>query len=205
MNTATLAPNSTTGAPAPAPGVGVVLLAVGLFAWSYTLPVWESTIVAPQYPNGLSVRVYMDRVEGDTMEVNLLNHYVGMRHVEDMATIERDLSLAMLVLAISASIFALTLDRFAWRTLLLLPLVFFPIGMLLDLLGWLYYSGHALDPTSALSMTVKPFMPKLIGYQKVANFHVWSSLGWGTWLQVAASALVARGLLKGWTTVRRSS
>lgn len=204
MNTATVAPNPTTGAATAAPGAGVVLLAIALYAWSYTLPVWESQIVAPQYPNGLSVRVYLDRVEGDTMEVNILNHYVGMRHVEDMATIERSLSLFMLVFAGSAAVFALTMDRLGWRTLLALPLVLFPVGMVLDLLGWLYYAGHALDPTSALSMSVKPFMPKLVGYQKVANFHVWSSLGWGTWLQVAASALLARGLLKAWAARRRN-
>ena len=205
MNSSIAEPKIATGTPSPAPGVGVVLLAVSLYAWSYVLPVWESHIVAPQYPNGLSVRVYLDRVEGDTMEVNILNHYVGMCHVEDMATLERSLSLFMLIFVGSAALFALTLDRLGWRTLLALPLVLFPVGMICDLLGWLYYSGHALDPTSALSMTVKPFMPKLVGYQKVANFHVWSSLGWGTWLQVAASALVARSLLKGWAARRRTS
>lgn len=205
MTVSTATPKATTGATAPAPGAGVVLLAIALYAWSYTLPVWESSIVAPQYPNGLSVRVYLDRVEGDTNEVNLLNHYVGMRPIEDMATIERSLSLVMLVLAGSAAVFALTLDRLGWKAFLTLPLVLFPVGMILDLLGWLYYAGHALDPTSALSMTVKPFMPKLVGYQKVANFHVWSSLGWGAWLQVAASALLARSLLRGWAARGRTS
>lgn len=196
MTTATLEPTTKTATEPARPGVTAVLLAVTLFAVSFALPVWESNIVAPQYPNGLGVRVYVDRVEGDTFEVNLLNHYVGMRHVEDMATIERSLAIYLLVLAGCAAVFSLTLERPVWRMLFALPLLLFPVGMFVDLLGWLYYSGHALDPTSALSMTVKPFMPKLVGYQKVANFHVWSSLGWGAWLQIAASAVLARSLWK---------
>ncbi len=87
--------------------------------------------------------------------------------------------------------------RTGWQVLLILPLVLFPLGMLIDLYAWLWYAGHAIDPTSPMSMTVKPFTPALIGTQKVANFTVTSWLGPGTYLQLAASALLLAAAMVG--------
>lgn len=208
--TLTPAPSTTTADAAPrlwvlrpAVRIGFAVLVAGLFALSYTQPLWVTRFVAPQYPYGLEMKVYLNRVTGDTREVDLLNHYVGMRPIEQMATFERRMALGMLVavcvLAVAAAAFRTTL----WQVLLVLPLVLFPLGMLIDLYAWLWYAGHSLDPTSALSMTVKPFTPKLVGSQRIANFDVTSSLGLGTYLQIAASALLAGAAGVGWRLSKR--
>jgi copper chaperone NosL len=49
-----------------------------------------------------------------------------------------------------------------------------------DYVHWLYRYGHDLDPRAAIKLG--PFMPPVIGYQRMANFHVWSYPGLGTWL-----------------------
>lgn len=174
-----------------------------LFLASYTQPVWVTYFTAPQYPQGLRLWVYLDRVEGDVQEVNILNHYVGMRPVEKMATLERSCAFALAGLACVLAIGAATIPRTIWQVLLVMPLVLFPLGMLADLYAWLWYAGHSLDPTSPLSMTVKPFTPKLIGEQRIANFDVRSGLGPGTYLQIAASLLMLGAALVGWRLSRK--
>jgi len=178
--------------------VGFALLVAGLFAASYTQPLWVTRFRAPQYPQGLSLQVYLDRVTGDIQEVDILNHYVGMRPIEQMATFERSIAIFALAVVCGLGVWAASFRRIHWQILLVLPLVLFPLGMLLDLFAWLWYSGHALDPTSPMGMTVKPFTPKLIGSQKVANFEVTSGLGLGTYLQIAGAALLAGAAFVGW-------
>src|SRR5512145_960583 len=63
--------------------VSAVLLSVTL-----VLPLWNMTMFAPQYPEGLRLDIYTQRLEGgnkgqDLKEINLLNHYIGMRDLAD--------------------------------------------------------------------------------------------------------------------------
>jgi copper chaperone NosL len=52
--------------------------------------------------------------------------------------------------------------------------------MFRDYVLWLYQYGHDLDPRAAF--TLEAFMPPIIGYSKMANIHVVSLPGPGTWL-----------------------
>src|SRR5262252_9885368 len=66
----------------------LLALAAGLIVVAYFLPLWNLTMFAPQYPNGLRLDIYSHTlVPGhggqDIKEINLLNHYIGMR---DLAT-----------------------------------------------------------------------------------------------------------------------
>lgn len=181
----------------PAVRIGFAVLVVGLFAASYTQPIWVTRFVAPQYPYGLQLNVYLDHVTGDKFEVDILNHYVGMRPVDKMATFERSMAVFALVLVCAFGLAAPCFTRSTWQMLFVLPLVLFPLGMLIDLYAWLWYAGHSLDPSSALGMSVKPFTPKLIGTQRIANFDVSSGLGLGTYLQMAGAFLLLGAALVG--------
>jgi hypothetical protein len=216
VNPATLNLEATGPVPGPAsraprlpwllhPGVrvGFAVLVVGLFAASYTRPLWVSRFVAPQYPYGLHLEVYLTRVTGDTAEVDLLNHYVGMRPIASMATFERSMALFMVISVAAMAVAAACFRRTSWQLLFALPLILFPAGMLIDLSAWLWYAGHSLDPQSALSMSIKEFTPKLIGTQKIANFEVTSGLGAGAWIQVGASLLLAAATFVGWRLGKR--
>lgn len=182
----------------PSVRVWFAAVVVMIFASSYSQPVWVTSFTAPQYPQGLRLEVYLDRVTGDTNEVNILNHYVGMRPIEKMAPVERSVAFILLALVCVLAIGAATFPRTLWQVMLILPLVLFPLGMLIDLYAWLWYAGHSLDPTSPLSMTVKPFTPKLIGEQRIANFDVTSGLGLGAYLQLAGAALLLGAAVVGW-------
>lgn len=183
--------------------VGFAALVVALFAASYAQPLWVSRFVAPQYPYGLQLEVYLTKVMGDVSEVDLLNHYVGMRPIHTMATFERSVAVGLLAGVCAFALAAAFFRRSGWQFLFVIPLVLFPVGMLLDLYAWLWYAGHALDPNSAMSMSIKEFTPKLIGTQRIANFEVTSGLGAGAWMQIAASVLLAGAAIVGWRLSRR--
>ena len=69
-------------------GAAALILLVSMF-----LPYWQMTLDAPQYPGGLTVEVYINRLEGDVSEIDGLNHYIGMRPLDEAAQLERSVSI----------------------------------------------------------------------------------------------------------------
>ena len=67
---------------------------------------WEMHLDAPQYEyrGGLDIVVYIDRMEGkdpvfdDLREINSLNHYIGMRDLDDAAVLEREIAIPTITL-----------------------------------------------------------------------------------------------------------
>jgi hypothetical protein len=137
---------------------------------SYSKPYWHMTLHAPQYPKGLHVQAYLNRLEGDVREIDGLNHYIGMRPLNDAAQLERETSL-MAITAMGLLLLAAIMVHSPWAALIALPAIFFPAGFLLDLFYWLHNFGQNLDPTAALSTSVKPFTPPVLGEGKVGQFR----------------------------------
>ena len=52
---------------------GLALVAV-LF-----VPLWRIDLAAPQYPEGLRLLIYPDKLAGNVDIINGLNHYIGMK------------------------------------------------------------------------------------------------------------------------------
>src|SRR3989304_3113665 len=70
--------------------LGATVLACGLLAAAIFLPLWKMELVAPQYPKGLMMYAYGDRFQDDpsspyedVREINGLNHYIGMKPIEE--------------------------------------------------------------------------------------------------------------------------
>src|SRR5262245_57019878 len=69
------------------PRVLMVAAAAALVA-TFFLPLWNLTMFAPQYPDGLRLDIYSHRLSGgnhgqDIKEINLLNHYIGMHDLAE--------------------------------------------------------------------------------------------------------------------------
>ena len=79
-----------------APSLALLVARVLLLA-SLFVPYWQMTLKAPQYPQGLHVRAYLDRLEGDVAEIDSLNHYIGMRPLGEAAQFERETAVAATV------------------------------------------------------------------------------------------------------------
>jgi hypothetical protein len=169
------------------------LLAALLLLVSIFLPYWEMTLFAPQYPKGLTVQAFLNDIQGDVSEIDGLNHYIGMRPLAEAATFEKSISIigvAVLALLVLAAVFV----HSRWAALLALPALLFPVIFLLDLQYWLANFGTNLDPTAALSSSVKPFVPKVLGVGMIAQFKTAAGPAAGLWLAIAASLLILAGL-----------
>lgn len=168
-------------------------VAAGFLLISLLLPYWKMTLMAPQYPGGLSVQAYVNRLAGDVTEIDGLNHYIGMRPLGEAAQLERSVSIAaisILALLLLAAVFIHT----RWAALLAFPSIVMPYVFLADMYFWMRNFGLNLDPHAPLSSSIKPFVPPILGEGMVAQFRTIASLEIGLYLAFAASLLTIIGL-----------
>lgn len=193
---------------APVPGLprALALAAALLVLPTYALPLWNLTMFAPQYGEGLRLDIYSYKLEGgnrgqDLKEINLLNHYIGMR---DLAPDDfTEFKWMPFVLGVLALLFlrAAVVGRLLDLLDALVVFGYFGLFSLWSFAYKLYRYGHDLAPTAPVK--VDPFMPPLLGGQQIANFEVYSYPAAASWTLaavglalVAAFVLALRGALR---------
>jgi hypothetical protein len=168
--------------------VGLAAASISLFAASFFQTWWRFWLYAPQYPKGLQLTISLTGMGGDVKEVDLLNHYIGMKHLADAAPTERQLAgygvAAIAVLTMAALGFA----GKKLNKLIAIPAVAFPVVFLLDSLYWLYTFGHELDPKAPLR--ISPFTPQMFGNGQIGQFATFAQPGLGFWMAAFGVVLV---------------
>lgn len=168
--------------------IGFSLLAVALWAASFLRPWWQFYLFAPQYPNGLVLDISLTGVGGDAREVNMLNHYIGMKGLDEAAALERHLAVwGVGLLALLTTALSFMVGR-RWNWLITVPGVLFPVIFVLDSIWWLYHFGHSLDPRAPLRVPL--FTPELFGWGKIGQFQTYGMPLSGFWLSLVAVAAV---------------
>ncbi len=168
--------------------VARVLLLVSIF-----LPYWHMELEAPQYPNGLVLTAFVNHLSGDVREIDGLNHYIGMRPLNDAARLERQASVWMIVAMVFLMEGAIVTHS-RWAGLLAIPAVAFPPLFLLDLHYWMRTFGQNLDPNAPLSASVKPFTPTILGEGGIGQFRTYAEMGSGLHLAFAAAGVILLAL-----------
>lgn len=169
-------------------GLAALLLVVSVF-----LPYWKMTLLAPQYPGGLEVQVYVNRMTGDVHEIDGLNHYIGMRPLGEAAQLERAISI-MAILVLGLLVGSAVFIHTKWAALMALPAVLMPYLFLADMYFWMRHFGLNLDPHAPLSSAIKPFVPPIWGEGLVGQFKTIASFQIGLWLAFLAGFLILAGL-----------
>ncbi len=172
----------------------LLVAAAGLLWASFGLPYWSMRVRAPQYPKGLSLQVYPDRLEGDVQEIDTLNHYIGMRPLAQGAQFERRLARPIGLMAGLGLVLA-ALFRIRRVPLLVLPALCFPVVFAGDLYWWLRRFGLNLNPHAPLNRSIKPFIPTLVGEGRVGQFDSVAWFAEGFQLSVAASVCILLALV----------
>ncbi|MFN2376649.1 MAG: cytochrome C [Candidatus Binatia bacterium] len=168
--------------------VAFALLAVLLWAVSFTRPWWQFYLFAPQYPDGLVLDISLTGLGGDVREINMLNHYIGMKGLDEAAQLERHLAVyGVALLALVTTGLSLVVGR-RWNWLMALPGLLFPAAFVLDSMWWLYHFGHTLDPTAPLRVPL--FTPEFMGWGKIGQFETYAMPLSGFWLSLAALGAV---------------
>ena len=146
------------------------LLMIALFIW----PMWRITLLAPQYPDGVHMHIYIDKIGGSEpgtlQNVNILNHYIGMKPITPESIPELKymppIVLFFIVTAFIVGFFDKKWMYWAWTLSLIIILL---IG-LYDFYLWEYDYGHNLDPKAPMSFEGESFQPPLIGKKEIINF-----------------------------------
>src|SRR5262245_2525749 len=142
----------------------IVLACLGLAALYWT-PLWHIGLKAPQYPEGLGMYIWVNRITGekpqDLNSINGLNHYIGMKRIVPESIPElRFMPVAVAALA-GCGLLVAGLGRrrllYAWTAL-------YGIGALAglaDFWKWGYQYGHELDPHAAIKIPDMSYQPPL--------------------------------------------
>jgi hypothetical protein len=169
--------------------VSAVLVVISLF-----FPWWQMIFFAPQYPEGLNIIVYPNKLEGEIDIVNGLNHYIGMDNfsVENFPELNY-LSYLVGGLAVLTLVTAILRKKSVLYGLISLFMIGGVLGVL-DLRKALHDFGTNLSPEAPIK--IDPFVPPILGHNTVANFVTNSILGPGSYLLIAAFILLLIPLWK---------
>lgn len=174
-----------------------LLLITGLlFTGALFVPMWQIQLEAPQYPEGLVLKLHANKIGGDVDIINGLNHYIGM------ATLHTENFFEFKILPYIFSAFALIsillifiAKRKAVLAFLISYIVFIALAAV-DFYRWNYEYGHNLDPNAAIRVPGMAYQPPLIGYKQLLNFGAYSIPDIGGWMLTAAGVLLLLGVVK---------
>jgi copper chaperone NosL len=149
----------------------------------FVLPLWRITLEAPQYPEGMSMYIWINKITGDTdytlQSINILNHYIGMKYIEPDSIPElKYFPMVVGLLALLGLISAWAKNknlRLGWVVLLVL---LSGLGVY-DFYLWEYDYGHNLSPTAPIKVPGMVYQPPLFGSKMLLNFNAISYPHWG--------------------------
>src|SRR5688572_13081042 len=165
-------------------GIGALAMVIMFF-----VPVWSIYLIAPQYPEGLSMQIWLNKITGQVEIINGLNHYIGMKHIE--ASMFPEFGFLVYILGFFI-LFGLTIAITGSRKLLFTYLVLSVIGAiaaLVDFYMWGYNYGHDLDPTAPIQVPGLSYQPPVIGHKKLLNFDSYSYPDTGGWIVVGVTGI----------------
>ena len=157
-----------------------------LLSLTYFFPLWQISLEAPQYPEGLGMEIWIDRIDGqgpgDLDKINNLNHYIGMKTIHPESIRELTIMPWLMRALMLLGLIAAATGR---RGLLLSWIVFFAlltVAGMVDFYLWGYDYGHNLDMDKAIiKVPDMTYQPPLIGTKQLLNFtaHSWpGTAGW---------------------------
>ena len=168
-----------------------IILAIASLALiaTYFLPVWFIYLLAPQYPEGLTMQIWLNKITGQVDIINGLNHYIGMKHISvEMFPEFTFLIYIVAFFIVYGLIVAITGNRkilFSYLIVIILGAV----AALYDFYKWGYDYGHNLDPKAAIQVPGLSYQPPVIGHKTLLNFDAYSYPDSGGWVVIISSLI----------------
>ncbi len=175
-----------------------ILVAIGCIAALWFLPLWRIDLAAPQYPEGISMQIWINDVMGDVDIINGLNHYIGMKTIHKSDFPEFTYLPKILIAFCIGGLLVMGMNR--KRGYYIYTLIFFLIAAIsmYDFWKWEYDYGHHLNPSAPIKVPGMAYQPPLIGYKKMLNFEALSQPDAGGWLFILAGAILTVVSLYEW-------
>jgi hypothetical protein len=149
------------------------------------------------------MQIYPTTVAGDVREVNILNHYVGMREIDADEFPEFRFIPFFILRFLAFALLTALVGRMAIAAIGWMDFVLFGVVMLYTLQHWLHEYGNQLSPDAPLRLD--PFTPNFFGTTAVGQFSVASWPGIGAILMGVAGLLGPAIVAYEWRNTRDSS
>jgi len=162
---------------------------------AYFVPIWRIDLWAPQYPEGLSMGIWLSKLSGQVDIINGLNHYIGMAIIkEEMFPEFKILPYVVGIIITFGVISGFSKNRkMVW--VFLVVLIFSGTVAMVDFWTWGYDYGHNLSDDAAIKVPGMAYQPPLIGYKELLNFGAYSIPDTGGWLFVLLGVVTVSTLI----------
>jgi copper chaperone NosL len=166
---------------------------------------WRIDLVAPQYPEGLYMKIYPNKLGGNVEIINGLNHYIGMKKIIEEDFIEfKVLPYIIGALSLFGLIVFFTRKKWLFYTWTIVYILFGILAMY-DFYRWEYDYGHNLDPTAAIIVPGMSYQPPLIGYKQLLNFGAYSFPDVGGYIFIVVGLLLLAGIYIEWRKSKKTA
>ena len=167
----------------------------------YLFPLWSIDLTAPQYPEGIGLLIWVDKITGknpnDLRNINGLNHYIGMKEINPESIPELKIMPPLIGGMIILGLIAAALARKKWLIIwTILMFLIMTVG-LVDFYMWEYDYGHDLNPKAAIKIPGMSYQPPLLGSKQLLNMRTssWPHVGGVAIILSAGLTLVSLTLL----------
>lgn len=170
---------------------------------AFFIPIWRIDLFAPQYPEGLTMKIWLSKLSGDVDIINGLNHYIGMAKIKESMFPEFNYmtyavaAYILIALYIAFSGNRRLLNIYLGMSVILTGLVIF------DFYKWGYHYGHELNPNAPIKVPGMAYQPPVIGHKKMLNFDAYSMPDIGGWIFIGFGAIVTGVAFLEWRARRK--
>lgn len=161
-----------------------IIIAIASLAMisAYYVPLWQILMWAPQYPEGLEMKIWIDDLSGDVKIISALNHYIGMKHIEVSMFPEFKYMIYIVGALIGFGLLTSLVNRRFMLVAFGSLIIASGIAALVDFYLWGYDYGHNLDPTAPIVVPGMAYQPPVIGTKQLLNFTAFSGPDIGGWI-----------------------
>lgn len=184
-----------------------ILIAISALAMTLLLtqPIWVIYLMAPQYPEGLELRIFHDRFTGNVDQINGLNHYIGMATIHNEMFPEFTVMRYFIGALVGWGLLAALIGRRWALASWLFGLLAYVIWAMWDMYSWGWNYGHKLDPHAAIKIEGMAYQPPLFGHKTLLNFDAWSYPDVGGWVLFGSITLAVLVFLYEWKKPRKEA
>jgi copper chaperone NosL len=177
--------------------IAAAILLIGI----YIKPLWYIALEAPQYPEGVEMYIWVNKITGkeeSTLQnINILNHYIGMRAIEPDSIPELKIFPYIGAMLILIGLLVWRKNKPKWMYSYGFLLIILSMLGIFDFWLWEYNYGNNLDPNAAIQVEGMTYQPPLIGSKWLLNFKAIS------YPHIGGMCLAGANLLMLWAMVHQ--
>lgn len=169
--------------------LAVAVAALSLVS-AYFVPLWRILLWAPQYPEGLEMKIWINTLSGDVKIISALNHYIGMKHIEVSMFPEFGYMIYIVGFLIASGLIVAVWGKRLGLHIYFGILIATGLAALIDFYIWGYDYGHNLNPEAAIKVEGMTYQPPLIGTKELLNFTAFSGPDTGGWIFILVGVML---------------